>query len=103
MGNTLNGYAPDCDKGDLCPFIVCKTESLCTLTTQIKIGGYYWKNQDINIVDTPGFGTSATRDVVMTSEMANFFRDVVKYANAILLLLDGKTEDLGENPVKILT
>ena len=102
LGNTLNGYAPDCDKGDLCPFVVCKTENLCTSTTQIKIGGYYWKNEDITIVDTPGLGTSATRDVVIMSEIANYFRDVVKYANTILLLLNGKINELGETPIKIL-
>jgi len=88
LANALLGCDP---KDDGCMFGVCGGMASCTKNTTLGIGPWLGGDNNITIVDTPGFGDSSGDDNKLIEEMMKILNYELEYANTILLAMDGET------------
>ena len=89
MANVLLGQSPDCDN---CTFAICDGHDSCTKETSYAVGNWLGEGETFTVVDTPGFGDSDNEDTELIDEMMEVLHNVVKGANAVMLLVDGTEE-----------
>ena len=89
LANVLLGQSPDCNN---CTFPVCHGHDLCTKETSYAVGNWLGDGETFTVVDTPGFGDSDNEDTELIDEMMGVLHNVVKGANAVMLLVDGTEE-----------
>ena len=89
LANVLLGQSPDCDN---CTFAICNGHDSCTKETSYAVGNWLGEGETFTVVDTPGFGDSDNEDTELIDEMMEVLHNVVKGANAVMLLVDGTEE-----------
>ena len=89
LANVLLGQSPDCKN---CTFPICDGHDSCTKETSYAVGNWLGDGETFTVVDTPGFGDSDNEDTELIDEMMEVLHNVVKGANAVMLLVDGTDE-----------
>jgi len=99
LANALLGCDP---RSHDCMFGVCVGMESCTKETTLGVGP--WRGGSINftVVDTPGFGDSSGEDNKLIQEMMEVLNFELKYANTIMLALDGNTPRFSSGLIDML-
>jgi len=94
LSNVLIGEDVNCQN---CSFAVCDGHDSCTKETTYAVGPWLGDGDNFTIVDTPGFGDSDNDDNILIDEMMSVLKNVIKGANAIVLLINGDEERFDES------
>ena len=88
LANVLIGCDP---LADGCTFPVGRGYTYTTRETKIGTGKWLGTGQEITVVDTPGFGDSSGRDILLIQEMTDVLNNQLGYTNTIMLVLEANT------------